>query len=330
MNIGAATVTEFRNGREVVPRGPGEPLTVVDLHTFLKMEIAPRQMILDPWLPSQGLAMLYGWRGRGKTFLALSIAYAVASGGSILDWTAPQPSKVLFLDGEMLAPALQERLSLITAGAEREPEPGMLNIITPDLQKRSMPDLATVGGLAALEEIIPSDTRLIILDSISSLVRGEGHENDGESWQCVSEWAIAQRVAGRSVLFLHHSGKTGAQRGTSRREDFLDTVLALKATTDHNPNTGAKFEIHIEKSRSLCREFVPVEAELIQTEGAGVQWTFRTVETSVSERIFELADSGMKAPEIAKELGIGRATVYRHLAHRSEPRCVSSQCSKEH
>ena len=329
MNKSATSVVEFRNGREVAHGGLREPLIVVDVHTFLKMEIPPRQMVLEPWMPTQGLAMLYGWRGTGKTFLTLSIAYAVASGGLILDWTAPRPAKVVYLDGEMPAPDLQNRLSLITAGAEREPEPGMLNIITPDLQKRSMPDFSTVGGLASLEEVMPADVQLIILDSISSLIRS-GVENEAESWQSISEWAMGQRVAGRSVLFLHHTGKSGEQRGTSKREDFLDTILQLKPIADHAPHEGAKFEVHIKKSRGVCREFVPIQAELVQTKNGGVHWTYRTIEASVRERIYELVDCGMKPPEISKELGIGRATVYRWIARRSEPGVVSSQCSKEH
>jgi hypothetical protein len=295
---------------------PREPLAIVDLHDFLRMSIPPREMLLDPVILSQWLGLLHGWRGEGKTYLALAIAYAVASGGSVLGWKAPKPAKVLYVDGEMLSPVLQQRLSAITAGADREPEKAMLQLLTPDLQTRPMPDLSTVGGLAALEECMPLDTRLIIVDSLSSLVWGEGNENESESWLSVAQWAIAQRVAGRSVLFIHHSGKAGTQRGTSRREDFLDTVLRLKSIPGHSPKAGAKFEIRVEKARSRSN-FEEVEAELVPSnEGEGVQWVYRTIETSVRDRVFELADCGMKRPEISKELGISRATVYRYLAQR--------------
>ena len=81
----------------------------------------------------------------------------------------------------MLAGPLQERLAGIVKACERAPEPGMLNIITPDLQKGLMPDLATIGGQGAVNEVIPPETKLVIVDSLSSLVRGEGRENDAES-----------------------------------------------------------------------------------------------------------------------------------------------------
>jgi len=53
------------------------------------------------------------------------------------------------------------------------------------------------------------------------------------------------------VPFIHHSGKGGEQRGTSRREDVLDTVIALKRPADYSPEQGACFEVHYEKSRGI-------------------------------------------------------------------------------
>ncbi len=291
-----------------------EPLRVVDVHSFLAMEIPPREMMLEPWLPCQGLAMVYAKRGTGKTYLALTIAYAVASGGAILGWKARKARKVFYLDGEMLAAPLQERLAAIARGSEIEPAPGMLHILTPDLQPGFMPDLATVGGQAALNEVIPPDTKLIVVDSISSLVRGEGRENDAESWLPVATWALSQRVAGRSVLFLHHAGKGGAQRGTSKREDLLDTVLALRPPADYEPQKAARFEIQVEKSRGLCADFTPIEAELTGVGDGGVKWTYRPVEETLAQRIAKMAEDGMSKKEIAEELKVNRSTVYRALA----------------
>jgi hypothetical protein len=320
MNVGRVERTT-KSGPQVIydadvpPKSASkpEPLRVADLHSFLAMNIPPREMIL-PWLPMQSLSMIYARRGTGKTYLALSLAFAVASGSEILGWGAPKPRKVLYLDGEMLAAALQERLAAIAAGSTSEPAPGMLHILTPDLQRRFMPDLATLNGQASLAEVIPADTALIIVDSLSSLVRGEFRENDSESWNPVAEWALAQRVAGRSILFLHHAGKSGSQRGTSKREDLLDSVLMLKPVADHGPHVGAKFEIHIEKSRALCPDFQPLEVELLQRENGGVAWGSRPIKESIAQRIVELSGTGMSKREIAEELGVARSTVYRALA----------------
>ena len=64
-------------------------------------------------------------------------------------------------------------------------------------------------------------------------------------------WLLSLRRRGVSVLFIHHAGKGGQQRGTSRREDILDTVIALRRPHDYSPKEGARFEVHLEKARGL-------------------------------------------------------------------------------
>jgi putative DNA primase/helicase len=56
------------------------------------------------------------------------------------------------------------------------------------------------------------------------------------------------------VLLVHHAGVNGRQRGTSRREDALDTVIALRRPADYSPEEGARFQIHVEKARTLAGE----------------------------------------------------------------------------
>ncbi len=205
------------------------PLTVVDIRDFMAIELPQRERILAPWLMTQSLNMIHGWRGVGKTHVSLSIGYATACGGKFLNWKADKPHRVLIIDGEMPAAALQERLAAIIASNGIEPPEGFLQILTPDLQTGAMPDLATFDGQDAVNEAIEKiGVEVIIADNLSCLVRGPGRENDAESWNNVAEWALLQRQRGRSVIFIHHSGKNGAQRGTSKREDLLDVVLALR------------------------------------------------------------------------------------------------------
>ncbi|HEV8695451.1 MAG TPA: AAA family ATPase, partial [Lysobacter sp.] len=52
-------------------------LRVVQLNEFLNENIPPREAIMSPWLLTQSLSMIYAWRGVGKTFIAMNIAYAV-------------------------------------------------------------------------------------------------------------------------------------------------------------------------------------------------------------------------------------------------------------
>jgi hypothetical protein len=184
---------------------------VLTLAELISYEFPEREAILEPWLLTESLSMIHAWRGVGKTHIALGIAYAVATGGKFLTWEATRAWRVLYVDGEMPGAALQKRLKALIDADERDFDPSFLRIITPDAQgEGAMPDLATAEGQAAIEAAA-ADADLIILDSISTLYRDAGPENDAESWRVAQGWALRMRRAGKAVLFIHHSGKGGAQ-----------------------------------------------------------------------------------------------------------------------
>ncbi len=296
---------------------PGQPrsLNVVELGAFLAEPIPPRESILAPIIMRQSLSMIHAWRGVGKTHVGLGIGYAAASGGTFLRWSAERPHKVLYLDGEMPAVALQERLARIVNASDKEPPEGFFRLATPDKQDGAMPDLATAEGQAAVDAIIEQDgIELIIVDNLSALVRRGGKENEAESWLTVAEWALKHRAQGRSILFIHHSGKNGQQRGTSKREDLLDTVMALKHPVPYNPADGAVFEVHLEKARGIYgKDTDPFEARLTADAHGAQTWTLRDIEDSTLDRVIELHGLGLKQNEIADELGINKSNVCRAL-----------------
>ena len=289
------------------------PLSAVDLGDFLARSIPPREAILAPIILQQSLTMIHAWRGIGKTHVALGIGYAIACGGGFLGWRANRPFKVLYIDGEMPAAALQERLALIVAANDAEAPAGYFRIITPDLQEGAMPDLSTTVGQARIDAQIENDTALVIVDNLSALARS-GSENEAESWLPVASWALRHRAAGRSILFIHHSGKGGAQRGTSKREDLLDAVIALRRPPDYVESDGAHFEVHFEKARGLVGDAVtPFEAKLGVDAHGRQQWTIRKVEDARLTRILDLKAEGLSMGQIASELGINKSTVSRAL-----------------
>lgn len=281
----------------------------VSIRELLSMKFPPRKNILSPWLPTQGLCLLYGARGIGKTYVAAGIAVAVACGDKFLRWEAKKPSGVLYLDGEMPAVVLQERFSRILCSMDNELT-APLGIITPDLQPSGMPNLATAKGQAEIEPYL-KDISLVIVDNISTLCRG-GRENESESWLPIQEWALRLRSRGISVLFVHHAGKGGQQRGTSRREDVLDTIICLKHAGDYTPDQGAHFEVHFEKARGLLGEEVkPFNAKLT-TSNNQQEWEMKGVEESLTQKVAELISDGIPQKEIADLLGITKGTVSKH------------------
>jgi putative DNA primase/helicase len=285
------------------------PLHVISARELIDTPVEPRRFLLEPWLPEKGVALIYARPGFGKTLLALGVAYAVATGTTFLQWKAPQPRRVLYLDGEMSRASMQDRVAAIEAGSEQKVDPDFLRFICADTQNEPMPDLGI--GFEQIR-LVPylKGVDLIVVDNISTLVRCAA-ENDSESWKPVQQWVLDQRRANRSVLFVHHANKRGGSRGTSRREDVADTVISLTRPADYQSSEGARFVIQFEKARGFAGEDAePLEARYETAEGAA-RWTWKPVVDEVYERASELFEVGKSVRTVAAELDISKSTAGR-------------------
>jgi len=290
---------------------PPTRLHCVNAYDFLSMSFPAREMLLSPILPRQGLCMLHAMRGIGKTFISLSVAYAVASGGKVFDrWGAPRSARVLFIDGEMPARTLQERLAALVAGSDLEPpDNDYLRILTPDMQDGPMPNLGTEAGQEAVAPLLEG-VDLVVMDNLATLAR-IGRANDEESWLPVQGWLLGLRRRGLSVLMIHHQGKGGDQRGTSAKEDILDTVIRLDRPKDYRPEQGARFEVHLTKARGICGDDTkPFEAQLF-TQGHALTWTTRDIEDAKLDQLRRLLGDGYSIRDAAEEMGISKSAADR-------------------
>ena len=166
-------------------------------------------------------------------------------------------------------------------------------------------------------EPFASSAKLIVVDNISTLCR-TGSENDAESWQVAQQWAIQQKSAGRAVLFVHHAGKGGAQRGTSTREDVMDTVISLKRPSDYQAKEGARFEVHFEKSRGFSgADAEPFEVQLQESDGY-LEWHSESLEETLYQQIVECLRLDMSQKDIAIELSVNKSTVARYAKQARE------------
>ena len=281
---------------------------LLDGAELLTTEFPPRNLILAPWLPEKGLAMLYAARGVGKTWVALAVAHAVATGGDFLRWRAPRPRRVLYIDGEMPAVALQERYMAIVAASGTDAPGEYFRLLAADIQPDGLPDLADLDAQRFYEPYL-SNADLIVLDNLSTLARGL-RENEADSYGPMQTWLLAQRAAGRSVLIVHHAGKGGGQRGTSRKEDVLDTVIALSRPPTYTASEGARFEVRFTKSRGFWGDDAgPFEARF--AEG---RWTTSEIfADDFDVMIGAMHAGGRSLREIAERTGISKSTVGRRL-----------------
>ena len=279
---------------------------------FLNLNISPRQMLLHPILPERGLAMLYAPRGIGKSWLGLSIGLAVASGRPLLRWSAPKPKRVLYVDGEMPLISLQERLRAISFGLGEIPNDGF-QILAADYVEGGL-NLGTEEGQHGLEPLLDG-IDLLILDNLSTLCSTRS-ESGSDAWTPIQSWLLNLRRRGISVLFIHHAGTNGRQRGTSRREDTLDTVIALRRPEDYSSEHGARFEIHFEKLRNRVDGIgsLPFEAvvEPFVADGRdGIRWSARDLIAPILKRAAAMFEEGQTVRQVATMLGVSKSEAGR-------------------
>ena len=278
---------------------------------FMKIDLPPRATLLTPILPEKGVAMLYAPRGLGKSWLGLSIGMAVASGSSFLRWSSPTPKTVLYVDGEMCLADLQARLKMIAAGFGKQPD--HFHILAADQTENGI-NLSKSEDQCAIEAHLDG-VSLLILDNLSTLTSTS--EGASDAWLPIQNWLLKLRRQGISVLLIHHAGLNGKQRGTSRREDALDTVIALRRPPDYSAQEGCRFEIHIEKCRTVSGDaLAPFEASIkVVNDKAGVaavHWIARDLPTPLLRRAAELYRIGHTVTEVGKALGISRSEAGRH------------------
>jgi KaiC/GvpD/RAD55 family RecA-like ATPase len=283
----------------------------LEIEDFLALDVPIREPLISGLLHRQDLAMVYSWRGIGKTHFAIGLACSLACGENLLRWDVESPVGVLYVDGEMPVGALQQRFAAALAGTGARDLKAPLRIFAADLEESGL-NLATPRVQAAVESQLEG-VGVVVIDNLSTLFPC-GDENLAGDWEIAQRWILKLRRRGIAVVLLHHSGKGGQQRGTSRREDVLDVVLNLRRPSNYRADEGCRFEIYFEKARSLHADDVrPFEAALTTDEEGRATWLIRNVKSNHAGEINELVREGLSQRQIANELGLNQSTVCRTL-----------------
>lgn len=271
-----------------------------------------RPAILDPVLHEGGLGWLYAAEKLGKTWLALTLAHTVATGGSFGPWQAPERRKVLFIDGEMHPDDLDTAMAAVSRGhgdgetlpfsalcAKRTPS-GQINLLDPDWRKE-------IIGMAA-------DFDLLILDNFYSLTNNVAGE-----FQEVLEFLQELRSNGTAILVIDHTNREGVLQGTHTKERAAETVIELRVPEGKNWRDGLR-AIEVTKAR----HYIPQPAdhffgEMVFTEGSfhfEVSYPEApTMPEPVPDQIAKLAPiviardiDKLSFPQIYERLGTPRST----------------------
>ena len=277
-----------------------EPVTlkVDDATDFVTERLVPRKMLLSPFLTEKSMGMIHAWRGVGKTHVGLGMAVALATGGQFLKWKANEASPVLYVDGEMADEDLQLWIKeMLEQEGMGQLQKGFFEIVSSDRQVYGIPSLFSPEGQLAIESRLKPGATLF-LDNISCLFRGNG-ENEGLEWEDAQTWLLSLRRRGHSIIVSHHDGKSGAQRGTSKREDPMNWILHLKHPKNYEMKEGLRAEVYFEKARRLVGDAAePFEA--ILRDG---KWQYKEMNDVRAQMAYDLhVNEHMSFSQVAKAM----------------------------
>lgn len=273
---------------QVASSGSGNRLVALTAVELLTHQFPARPALLcrdtTAVFRSGHIGEVYAVRGVGKTWFLQTIALVAATGCEVLGFRAPEPCRVLFVDGEMSAEELQDRLRRLCTLMRVDP-PANLVTIGADWQDRFLPRLDTSEGQALLEPFV-SEADLVILDNRSCLFDPEGEKDPG-AWQPAQEWLLRLRREGKGVLLAHHSNRQGGARGISKPEDVMNLLLKLTRPEGYVQDQGARFLVEFDKARGVHGPAAAPFIATLTTDGWKAQAPAATEGVTMEQRILE-------------------------------------------
>lgn len=201
---------------------------IQDLQAALALQ--PPPAIVDGLLREQDIGVLFGAPGCGKSFVAIALALALASGEPWLGREVAGPAPVLYIAGEG-AYGIGKRVLAWAGGTIPARSPvwenwRQLTALVPLLDTEAFPALLRSVEQLAEEQVRP---RLIIVDTLARAMTG-GDENSAKDMGLfVHRCGELRERTGAAVLLVHHSGKAGgAERGSSALRGACDVMMALE------------------------------------------------------------------------------------------------------
>ncbi len=271
------------------------------------MQLSSRKPLLGAWLCEGDYGLIYAPRGVGKTWLGLLIAKAVAIAGRVGEWEAPESAKTLYIDGEMPADLMRDRDRGLGSG-----EVEFLNhAILFDRTDKVLNITETAVQEAILSKCIRDEIKLVVLDNLSTLASGI-KENDSFEWERLHNWLLQFRRHKIAVILIHHAGRSGEARGTSKREDAAFWIIALDdAKKNSDDKRGARFISRFTKPSRNTQEEVPAYEWHLVTEATGEITVSCKPARSMDVFRHIIEDGVTECGQIADEMRVSAATISR-------------------
>ena len=267
---------------------------VVSSEHLNDVTIPKRQDLVGKWFKEGDLGFICAQRGVGKTHLSMMLANALAGPTPhIGPWDCPGNIPVLYVDGEMPLDDIRHR-DRAYLNVEAESSVQYLNhevVFKESAREMNLAD--PIFQQEILSFCMNKGIKAVFFDNLSSLASGM-RENDADDWEKVKPWLLRFRRAGIAVVIVHHAGRSGKPRGTSKREDDTFWVIELEDDPDES-SEGARFKLRFSKNRND-----PGKNQVLS-------WHFRPLDDGIIEPTYKILDPEEDFIELIRS-GVCRCT----------------------
>ncbi len=216
------------------------PRQLLNIEPWDSIEDEPVEWLIENVLPKKAFAALYGPPGSYKSFVALDIAEAIATGRTWMGREVQAAGAVLYICGEGFG-GIGARIkackmhNATAAGAE-------IYVIRAAINMRSSAedfDLL-VASICDLMEKTGVQFELVQIDTLARAFGGGNENNSEDMGAFIHNAGRIQRMLNCAMMVLHHSGKdaTKGLRGHSSLLGAVDTQLEL-LKIDATPNPSS-------------------------------------------------------------------------------------------
>jgi hypothetical protein len=216
------------------------PRQLLNIEPWDSIEDEPVEWLIENVLPKKAFAALYGPPGSYKSFVALDIAEAIATGRTWMGREVQAAGAVLYIAGEGFG-GIGARIkackmhNATQAGAE-------IYVIRAAINMRSSAedfDLL-VASIKDLVERTGVQFELVQIDTLARAFGGGNENNSEDMGAFIHNAGRIQRMLNCAMMVLHHSGKdaTKGLRGHSSLLGAVDTQLEL-LKIDATPNPSS-------------------------------------------------------------------------------------------
>ena len=294
----------------------------VQLAHELEVQPEPKRWLVEGLWANEGVGIIGGEPKCCKSFLALDLAVAVASGTPCLRrFAVPQAGRVLLYAAEDALHVVRERLDGIAQAAGVELAQLDIHVITVPRLRLDVDDHARRLA-ATVAELEP---KLLVLDPFVRLHRIDENQS-GEVAPLLAFLRDLQRRDHLAVALVHHAKKNGSKsrpgqalRGSSELHAWGDSNLYLRRQGEH-------LRLAIEHRAAPSRDDLALELKaegdalalrLFRSPTDDQTTTARTPEEQIEHALRE-ANTPMALAQLSAACRLRRATLCQVLAELTQ------------